>query len=141
MVAFGEEQLAEMQQALARTRAMADRTRQRAAQIRFTARDKERLLTVTVGGHGEVLDLTFHGDGYRGLAPAELSALIVRTIATARTGAARRAMAGMQELLGELPDPGDTARSATSVEELVDSLAEWVSGRAPRPPAAPGEPR
>lgn len=44
----------------------------------------DRLLTVTVGPNGQLVDLTFHTRRYREMAPAELSAAIIATVERAR---------------------------------------------------------
>jgi hypothetical protein len=89
--------------------------------------DKGHVLSVTVGGHGELSELAFHGDEYRRLAPAELAHLIVATVARAREGALRKAMAGAAELTGELTRMSDRARDATSIDELVEGIVGMVT--------------
>ncbi|WP_333769018.1 YbaB/EbfC family nucleoid-associated protein [Streptomyces sp. IBSBF 2435] len=54
-----------------------------------TVRSKDRTLEVTIGNRGDVQEIHFHGTDYRMMAPVELSAVLVETIA-----AARREMAG-----------------------------------------------
>lgn len=123
-----EEMLAEMRSALESVQAAAERMRERVRQAKTTVEDKEKLLSVTVGGHGELTQITFHGDAYRRLAPAELADLIVTTVRTAREGAQRKAMAGAAELTGELPQLNAAARAAGTMDELVEGLVGLVSG-------------
>lgn len=128
MMSLGDEELlAEMRSALGLVQAASDRMRRQVQQARTTVRDKERLLSVTVGGQGELCELTFHGDAYRQLAPAELADLIVTTAAKAREGARRRAMAGAAELTGDLTRLSDTARTAGSIDELVEGVVGLVT--------------
>ncbi|GAB2922104.1 hypothetical protein GCM10027280_06660 [Micromonospora polyrhachis] len=122
-----EELLAEMRSALDDIRATTDRVRRRVNQAKTTVEDKKKLLSVTVGGHGELTQIAFNGDAYRQLAPAELADLIVTTVRTAREGAQRKVMAGTAELTGDLSQLGDTARTATSMEQLVEGIVGLVS--------------
>jgi len=121
-----EELLAEMTAALSRVREQSDRIRQQVRQ-KTTVQDRERLLSATVDGHGELRQLLFHGDAYRELAPAELADLVVRTVAKARDGARRKTMAGVRALTGDLPGLGDTARGAATVDELIEGIVGLVS--------------
>ncbi|MEU5941631.1 YbaB/EbfC family nucleoid-associated protein [Micromonospora sp. NPDC047548] len=123
-----EELLAEMRSALKDVEATADRVRQRVREAKTTVEDKKKLLSVTVGGHGELTRITFNGDAYQQLAPAELADLIVTTARTAREGAQRKAMAGTAELTGDLSRLGDTARTAATMEELIEGIVGAVSG-------------
>ena len=85
MASIGDEELlAEMRSALDAVQTASDRARRQVQEARTTVRDKDHLLSVTVGGIGELRELTFHGDAYRELAPAELAALIVTTTTGAR---------------------------------------------------------
>ncbi|GAA2216574.1 YbaB/EbfC family nucleoid-associated protein [Micromonospora olivasterospora] len=74
-----EELLAEMRAALDEVEAMADRVRRRVPRSKATVEEKKKLLSVTVGGQGELTRITFNRDAYRRLAPAELADLIVTT--------------------------------------------------------------
>ncbi|GAB3156680.1 hypothetical protein GCM10027290_54920 [Micromonospora sonneratiae] len=122
-----EELLAEMRSALDGVQATADRVRRRVNQAKTTVEDKKKLLSVTVGGHGELTQITFNGDAYRQLAPAELADLIVATARTAREGAQRKVMAGTAELTGDLFRLGDTARTAASMEQLIEGIVGLAS--------------
>ncbi|MEV0128434.1 YbaB/EbfC family nucleoid-associated protein [Dactylosporangium sp. NPDC050688] len=129
MTSLGDEELlAQMRSALDQVRGASDRARQRARQSRTTAQDKERLLTVTVGGQGELVELTFNGDAYQDLAPAELADLIVKTTASARQEAQRKAMAAVTALGPDLGQLDAAARGARSVDELVESIVGAVTG-------------
>ncbi|GAA2217882.1 YbaB/EbfC family nucleoid-associated protein [Micromonospora olivasterospora] len=127
-----EELLVEMRAALDEVEAAADRVRRRVARSKTTVEDKKKLLSVTVGGQGELTRITFNGDAYRQLAPAELADLIVTTARTAREGAQRKTMAGTAELLADHAGLGDIARSATSMEELFEGVTGLASNKADR---------
>ncbi|CAO5147320.1 YbaB/EbfC DNA-binding family protein [Frankia sp. AiPs1] len=136
---FMESALAE----LARTEEITARIRTEGAEVSFQATDRNKLLSVTVGGQGEIRELRFRGDAYRELAPAELADLLVKTFEQARQGARARALAGMQELMRGLPPIGRLADMA-SIDELVDELTGMFvrnmpdDGQPPVPPAEPG---
>ncbi|MCX4472963.1 YbaB/EbfC family nucleoid-associated protein [Micromonospora sp. NBC_01655] len=127
-----EELLAEMRAALKDVEEATDRVRRRVARAQTTVEDKKKLLSVTVGGHGELTRITFNGDAYRRLAPAELADLIVTTTRTAREKAQRKTMAGTAELTRHLSGLDDAAQSAASIEELVEGIASMVSRGADR---------
>ena len=128
MTALGDEELlAEMRAALEEMQSTSDRVRKQVRDAATTVRDKEQRLSVTVGGHGELSQITFHGDAYRDLAPAELAELIVKTAKTARDGAQRKAMAGTSVLAGDLNQLRGAAKSATSVDELIEGIVSMVS--------------
>jgi DNA-binding protein YbaB len=123
-----EELLAEMRSALEQVQAASDRVRRQAREAKTTVRDRERLLSVTVGGEGELRQITFHGDAYRDLPPAELADLIVKTTTKARDEARRKLLAGAGAFTGDLPRLHDTARHASSIDELVEGIVGMVSG-------------
>jgi len=49
-----------------------------------TATSKNRAISVTVDGRGEVVGMKFHNRAYRTMAPAQLAALLIETISEAR---------------------------------------------------------
>lgn len=130
---------------LARTEEITARIRTEGAQATFQASDKNKLFSVTVGGQGDIRELKFRGDAYRELAPAELADLLVRTIEQARKGARERALAGVQELMRELPSSVGRLAEIGSVEELVDELTDMFTrnmpddGLTPVPPDETGQ--
>ncbi|WP_320065631.1 YbaB/EbfC family nucleoid-associated protein [Micromonospora sp. RTGN7] len=135
MGALGDEELlAEMRSALEQVQAESDRVARQVRETKTTVQDKERRLSVTVGGQGELLQLTFHGDGYRRLAPAELANLIVTSVEKARDDALRKLMAGTAALADDLPRLHDTARQATSIDELIEGIAGVVGAAGDRRP-------
>jgi DNA-binding protein YbaB len=101
--------------------------RQRIRDSSTTVQDRERQLSVTVGGHGELTGLVFHGEVYHDLAPAELADLIVKTVASAAAKARRKAVAGAGDLMSGLGQLDAAARSAGSMEELVESVVRQVT--------------
>lgn len=61
----------------------AAKTRAALNTVHGTASSRDRMLTVEVGPAGDVELLDFRGTGYRTMAPAELSALVVGTVQAA----------------------------------------------------------
>ncbi|GAA2025187.1 hypothetical protein GCM10009839_23990 [Catenulispora yoronensis] len=66
-----------------RVRAIADAQREIAG-LAVTKRSRDRALTVGLGPGGVLTELTFHTTAYREMAPAELSRLVLDTVAAAR---------------------------------------------------------
>jgi DNA-binding protein YbaB len=58
--------------------------RERMSALRTSATSKDRAVTVEIGPGGALVDITFATRAYRDMAPAELSALILQTVAQAR---------------------------------------------------------
>jgi DNA-binding protein YbaB len=52
-----------------------------------SARSKNRMISATVDGRGEVTEVKFHGQNWRSMAPGELGKLVVSTITAAREAA------------------------------------------------------
>jgi hypothetical protein len=109
-------------------------------EISGTARSKRRQVSATVDARGEIVELKFHGTGYRSLAPAELAEIIVQTIRDARTEAHTK----MRELIGEtMPGGLDIADLLEGGElgwpDLLDPPKQLLDllppPPGPRPPA------
>ncbi|MEO3742080.1 YbaB/EbfC family nucleoid-associated protein [Plantactinospora sp. B5E13] len=67
------------------------------AQTTVTA--KNRALTVTVDGRGDLVEIRFPTNSYRTMAPAELANLLMETVKTARDQARGRTANAFQTLL------------------------------------------
>ena len=122
-----QEQAGEFQRAqdeLEQVRRLAEDIRARGAAATFKAMPKNKMFTVTVGGQGNLQDITFRADAYRSLAPAELGKLLVATIEEARGKAVSAAMASIGELSPSQAMPLDLVKPAASMDELMDSLLE-----------------
>lgn len=87
-----------------------------------TVRSKDRSLTIDFDGRGEVTGITFPGAKYRTMAPAELSHLLVETIAAGRAQCVRK----LAEVVGEDLLPGvnfaDLASGKVSPEEIFGKV-------------------
>ena len=129
MMQGDDELLDQLRSRLADIESASRRARQHAREARNTAQDKEKLMTATVGGRGELQQIVFHGIAYRDLPPAELADVIVRTVARAREKAQESAMAIASELTGDMYSMGDKAKNAKSIDELVESVIGFVMPR------------
>jgi DNA-binding protein YbaB len=68
--------------------------RDNAASASTVVHSKDRMLTMTFTGHGELQKVTVNSNGYRSMAPNELATAISETVAAGRTQALEK-MAGM----------------------------------------------
>ncbi|GLY33790.1 YbaB/EbfC family nucleoid-associated protein [Kineosporia sp. NBRC 101731] len=105
-------------------RRLAEDIRTRGDAAVFKVTPKNKMFTVTVGGRGNVQDITFRATAYRSLAPAELGKLLVETIEQAREQAVSAAMASIAEISPTTAMPLDLLKPASSMDELMDSLLE-----------------
>ena len=87
-----------------------------------TVQAKDRLLSVTLDGRGDLTKLEIHGTRYRRLEPGELAVLIVETIATGR----RQAIEKLGGMMGSQPLPGiefaDLASGRSSLTDVLDTF-------------------
>ena len=79
----------------------------RLGEVAATATSPRRVVTVTVGGQGQVTDISFPTGAYKRMAPAELAAAIMSTLDEARDKALDQAA----DLLAPMLPPGLDARS------------------------------
>lgn len=92
------------------------------AETTTTVRAKDRSLSMTFTGRGDLTSMAFHGNKYRSMAPAELAHVIVETLATGRA----ECMTKMGELMGGSIIPGvdfaELASGKVSTTDLMESL-------------------
>ncbi|GAB6901839.1 YbaB/EbfC family nucleoid-associated protein [Kineosporia succinea] len=135
-----EDELGEFRRAqdeLDQVRQLADDIRMRGNSAVHKATPKNKMFTVTVGGRGEVQDITFRASAYRSLAPAELGKLLVETIEEARSQAIAAGMASIAELTPNAALPLDLMNPASTMDDLMDSLLD-AAGRS-MPNVAPDD--
>ncbi|MEU4339263.1 YbaB/EbfC family nucleoid-associated protein [Micromonospora lupini] len=90
-----------------------DEFEKRVEESRTSVTAKNRAVVATVDGRGDLTDLKFPTRAYRAMAPAELSALLVETVAAARD----QARAEMNQLVQSvLP----TGLAVNFLNEMVD---------------------
>ena len=107
-------------------------------EINGTARSKRRQVSAIVDSRGELLELTFHGTGYRNLAPAELADIIVSTVREARASATEQLYDSLEEAMpggAALAEAAKSADWSTLMSEgmklpqpLLDLLGSSSSG-------------
>jgi hypothetical protein len=85
---------------------------------------KDRMLTVTLDGRGDLTKLAFNNPKYRQMPPAELGAAIVDAISTARG----EAMGKMDEMFGQELLPGISfkglANGTVALDQIVGNFVE-----------------
>ncbi len=92
------------------------RLQQGAPEISGSARSKRRQVSATVDAKGELIELTFHGTGYRSLAPAELATIIVDTVRDAREEAHRQ----LWDIVG------DNFPNGTQFVDVINGDYDWT---------------
>lgn len=99
----------------ARHRAAAVESIRRVAEISATVTSSQGLVTVTVGGQGEITALTFNSQDYRKMAPAELSQVVLDTVTRARESA-------LQQVMGVIPG---TTVGGVSLQDMMQGRVDW----------------
>jgi DNA-binding protein YbaB len=92
---------------------------------------KDRMLTMTFNGRGELDKLTLNDSRYREMAPVELAKIFMETLAAGR----REAVQKLGGLMGSDPLPGvsftDLASGQIDLMEVVNSLVGPALGQLP----------
>ncbi|MFD8500454.1 YbaB/EbfC family nucleoid-associated protein [Amycolatopsis sp. NPDC059657] len=93
-----------------------------------TVKAKDRSLTVDFDGRGEITAINFHGTKYRGMAPAELSHVLMETIQSGRAQCLQK----LADVMGEDILPGvnfaDLASGRMNAEEILDKVVSPFLG-------------
>jgi DNA-binding protein YbaB len=108
-------------QTMARLREQQERMAETTARLQradASATSKDRMVTAKVGPQGQVLSLTFHHSGYRGMAPAELSAVLVDVLNRARAEMGEQIAEAMRSFTGL----GDLLRTSMSGGTELDEI-------------------
>ncbi|MFD2420680.1 YbaB/EbfC family nucleoid-associated protein [Amycolatopsis pigmentata] len=94
-----------------------------------TVRSKDRSLSMTFDGRGELTGMKFHGTKFRSMAPAELAHLIVETVRAGRTQYLEKISenAGTSALLGV--DFADLATGRADAGKIVESMLAPLAGQ------------
>jgi len=91
-------------------------------EAKTVVRSKDRMLSVTFDGRGELTAVKFHSEKYRQMAPAELANALVQVFAEGRA----KAMATMAELDGAPRIPGldfaELASGKVDVDQMMQAL-------------------
>ncbi|MCM4084241.1 YbaB/EbfC family nucleoid-associated protein [Paractinoplanes hotanensis] len=110
------------------------------AEAETTVTAKNRAVSVTVDGRGDLTDVKFPTNAYRTMAPAELSSLLVETVTSARD----QARAGMNELLEAILPGGmaaDFLTNSVHIDEMMDEAMRAANQMFPGSAPASGERR
>ncbi|GAA1995105.1 hypothetical protein [Catenulispora subtropica] len=83
-LAFDRAKLAALVADSERRMAVIADAQRKVADLAVSTRSRDRSLSVGLGPGGVLTELTFHTTGYREMAPAELSRLVLDTVAAAR---------------------------------------------------------
>lgn len=116
------QEMSEMLARLTETRRAADEATRLVGTISHTQMSKRRLFSVTVGGSGDLQELTFNGESYRSLAPAELATMIVETIKEARNAYLDKASAEFSRVFPEGGEQFELLSGSASLDELMTNM-------------------
>lgn len=132
LLAAGSSFADQVTQAMDRLReqyARMEEVRQELAAATASATSKDRMVTANVGPQGQVVSLTFHTNGYREMAPAQLGTLLTDVLNEARAKigdqviASIRGFEGLGQVLGSaMPD------GAPDLDELLKPLRSMRPG-------------
>ncbi|MEV7781583.1 YbaB/EbfC family nucleoid-associated protein [Kitasatospora sp. NPDC088351] len=110
--------MADMQSELAKAEAMQKEMNELTASVT----SKDRMVTVKVGSQGQVVSMTFHTNGYREMAPAELAKVLTDSLNEARAAVGEQ----VAERIGRFDGLGDTLRlsmtGGTELDEILEPL-------------------
>lgn len=94
-------------------------------EINATASSRDRAVSVTVDGRGEVAQVSFTGNKYRSMPAAELGKVVTETIAEAR----RKVFDQLEGVMGSMLPPGIDARAALTGDlDLTAVVDDLVGG-------------
>jgi DNA-binding protein YbaB len=127
----GGDQLESALTRLAEAKVTTDEARNQIAESTYKATPKNKMFTVTVSGRGEFKALSFRGDDYRTLPPAELAEMLVTTFEKARRQSVEKAMEGLNAVAPDREIPIDQLSQATSVEDFMNTLMEATNQALP----------
>ncbi|HEV8561584.1 MAG TPA: YbaB/EbfC family nucleoid-associated protein [Actinophytocola sp.] len=97
----------------------------RMKEMSATAASRDRAVSVTVDGRGEVAQVSFTGNKYRSMPPAELGKVVTETIAEAR----RQVFEQLGGVMGPMLPPGIDVRAALTGDlDLTAVVDDLVGG-------------
>src|SRR5438093_3702772 len=85
-----------------------------------TVRSRRKQVSATVDGHGELIDLKFHGQSYKTMEPADLAKLVMETIREARDEARAQMWASVAETNPEAAEFAQAARTVDWSQQLTE---------------------
>ena len=91
-----------------------------------TISPKNRSISVTVDGQGELTEVKFPSNAYRGMSPAQLGSLIVDTVTEAREEARRKSIGMFQSLLPAGLPVGDMLSGPVDFDDVMEQITDLV---------------
>ncbi|WMX43817.1 YbaB/EbfC family nucleoid-associated protein [Streptomyces roseicoloratus] len=131
-----EERLAEALAEFEETRARLADAAAAASRISATVTAKDRSVTVTMGPQGELTQIRFPTNAYRGMPPARLSAVLMSTISLARKQAAEQ-LADIYRPFGPIPVLSPDAQDGVTEPDWEAMFAPAREEGIPTPPVKP----
>jgi DNA-binding protein YbaB len=128
MALDSEEIMRQAQERLRETDARLATMRRKVEETRIMARSADRVITVEVDGQGELVSITFTTAKWRRMAPAELSAALLKTINKAREDSRAELMRFYSGMMPKSLLPPGAADGQISVQEMVDGLLHGSGG-------------
>jgi DNA-binding protein YbaB len=113
---------------LGRQREAVGTFQQELAEATTTVAPRNRSISVTVDGQGELVDIKFPSQSYRTMAPAELGRLIVDTVTEARAEARDKAVAMLRDLAPTGLPVGDILRGPVDLDTAMERMDEVMRG-------------
>jgi DNA-binding protein YbaB len=118
----------QMEAALAELRAQQEKISEFSAAMAARTTEvtsKNRMISAKVDSQGKLVELSFKGNRYRQIAPAELGTLVVETVAKAQDIATKETMEAAAALMPEgMGLPGAAGRDVDGMFEAAMRLAE-----------------
>jgi hypothetical protein len=119
-----EEQVAQSLATLREHQERISKVRRGLAKASESATSRDRSITATVGGEGQLLEFTFHSEEFRTMPAAELSAMLVQLANEARQKMARRVAESFEPLTRFGAQLRESMTGGTAVEDILATLHE-----------------
>ena len=127
------DQIAQAMESLREQQAKMEEVRNELQAATASVTSKDRMVTAKVGPQGQVVALTFHTTAYRSMAPAQLSAVLVDVLNTARADMGEKITESMKSFRGV----GDLLRHSMTGGTTLDEVLAPL--RAMRPAVDDGD--
>ncbi|MFB6817594.1 YbaB/EbfC family nucleoid-associated protein [Streptomyces sp. NPDC056347] len=101
-----------------------------------TVRSKDRAISVTVGVQGDVREIKFHNEDFRGMDPVRLGKTLVDLIGRAQNEGGEAARDAFEPLRGKGDEMRRSMLAGTPIEDFLAPLREMAQGT-----AEPSKPR
>ncbi|MEU9339151.1 YbaB/EbfC family nucleoid-associated protein [Streptomyces sp. NPDC048290] len=105
-----------------------DQVKRRLDEATATVTSKDRMVTVKVGSQGQVVDMTFHTNDYRQMAPSELGSALVKVLNEARAQIGEQVIEEYRTMQGVGETIGSALVGGTPFDDLLAPLREMRPG-------------